>query len=408
MIVTDTGSKLWARRGALLLAVLMSGGHQLFPRVPMLAGLILLSLMLANPLGLLRRQLALAWLALLGAFAVIVLGGTAALDWRDTLIRGSNFVGALFLLNIYLDRPADTFADDLFALLKPMAWQAILTVLLAIVVPGAFATIALGAESGEPTIYNSILLIFTYQDVTDASSLLKRASGFFFEAGVFQFYLNLLLALALFRYRKAGVAVAALLGVMATQSTTGFLIASFLLVAAGLKEVARSRPAAVLAIVVAAPVVFAPMLYLTVRNVQEKTTGDLRGSAWSREYDTRTGINVALAHPLIGIGLDHGRYREESGQLGYRETELDADAVIGRATTNGLVLMLYSLGFPLAVLLFFGLARQRLVAGSFVAVVAAVSLATEAIPYTPLFLALILSGLFIRGERVAPAKLAPT
>jgi hypothetical protein len=387
------------RRLALFLAMLMSGGLLIFDRTLLLAGLVLVSMLLVNPIDFMRREMARIWFVL-GAIAVATLIGGDGFHLQATAVRYANFIAAVFLVGIYLEQSRDTLAKDLLPILAFMSVQALLTVILSVVASNYFMPYVVGE-----TVHYTIGFVFTFHRVMEIRSLLDRPDGFFFEPGVFQLYLNIYLFIAIndktLRQRNIHVGLA-LAGVLCTQSTTGIIIAFFILGMAYLRRLKTAAMNEKLLILVLVPLLLLPLAGIMVENIQDKLFGIFRGSAWARQYDFFTGMRVALERPLTGIGFSYERYFEFAQHVGYLETQLDIATITERPNSNGIATLLYSIGFPLAGVMLWGLFKQRFFADRTVLFfVFLVSLSTEAIIFTPFPLMFIYSGLLLSRRAVA-------
>lgn len=391
----------WVRVALLFCAMLMSGGMLFLPRLPLLAALIALFLIVQRPTTLLRREFLRIGLLLLAIFAVaLIADGT--LNLAPAAIRLVNFAGGLLMLATYVTLPRDQLAHDLVPLGRLFSVQAILTVVLARLVPGAFVPVQL-----DDLTYHTIGFVFTYHDLLVNAPFLKRPDGFFFEPGVLQIYLNLFLYVALFVTHRRVDAGLAVVGILSTQSTTGLLIMLVILGFASLRWLQRAGVTGKAALALLIPIIILPIGAISYANFIQKTEGAFRGSSWAREYDLYTGWRVAVRHPLVGIGFDHERYYAESGRYGYFESRLDADATIERATSNGLIMVCYMLGFPMALLIFVLLYRQRFFRDKILMwLILMLSLSGEALTFTPFFVALIFSGALISSASTARRNLA--
>ena len=382
------------RRLALLLTMLISGGLMLFPREPLLTLVIVLCLAVTGWRLPTRRQMApLLWL--LGALLLVTLLRPGPVSVSSLISRFANCLGAILLLQAYLRAPAGSLARDLRFLLQPMAWQAILTVLLAHTVGALFVPMMVGELR-----YQTLLGLFTFHTIVDGLTAVTRPDGFFFEPGVFQIYLNLYLYLALFVFHQRLQAALAVLAVLATQSTTGLAICLLLLGAASLQHLSRGTLRRKL---VAAAVMLAlapPLLFLGYDNISDKLFGAAQGSSWAREYDLFTGLNIVAENPWMGIGFDVERYLAASGRLGFEDTLLTSSQLLERTSSNGLVQLFYTLGIPLGLVLTVGMFRQKLFRHrTLIALWLVLSLFGEALLFTPFFLCIVFSA-FV----VLPAK----
>ncbi|MCX8477967.1 MAG: hypothetical protein MT490_19430 [Sphingomonas sp.] len=392
------------RRTALLIGILMSGGHLFFPRLPMFGVILVIFLLYRDPAQLLRRELASIWWLLLAVLVMALIGGggISAVPFAN---RYANFFAGMFLLGIYMLEPRKSIIDDLVIILRLMAIQAILTVIIAFIFPSYFGMLIYG-----DTAYRTIFLLFTYHDVLAVSSRIKRADGFFFEPGVYHIYLNIFLYIVLFLRKNVRDVALAVIGVVATQSTMGFAVTAFLLTAAYTRGVQTVHISAKLVVAMFVPLLILPVMWIGYNNYIDKTQGALRGSAWAREYDLYTGLRIIAEYPLTGIGFDLDRYAEAAQRFGYRGTQLDLNSAAERVSSNGVITLAFMVGLPLFFVFVIGLFRQRFFPNRFIFGTALLMcFLTEALMLTPFFLMIMFSGLLnaasprlaIRGMRVA-------
>lgn len=384
------------RRLALFLAMLMSGGILLIPRVPVLALLIVLCLASTDFRLPIRRAL---WplYTLLLAVLLLTLVRPGGVDPVSLAIRFANFSAAVLLLNMYACAPPGTLVKDLQALLWPMAWQAIGTVLLAHTVGFLFVPLDFSE-----TQYRTLLLLFTYHITIEDAGGLVRPDGFFFEPGVFQIYLNLYLFLMLFHARNLRRAAVGLVAVLSTQSTTGLLICILLVCAAFLQHARTRSPRRRMLVLLAAAAVTPALLALGYDNLQEKLFGTFQGSSLTRQYDLITGLNILAEHPLLGIGFDTDRHIASAQTLGYEDTPLSLESLEERATSNGLIQLFVSLGIPLGLAFIAGIFRQRLFGHQWlISLWFLLSMVGEALVFTPFFLLVAFSAYLVARTQQA-------
>ncbi|MES2495407.1 MAG: hypothetical protein V4618_04800 [Pseudomonadota bacterium] len=382
------------RRSALLVAFLLSGGNSIFPRVPLAALLIVICVIALGGKSLARREFTGCFLVLLATFVVAMLGADGIVS-ASMLIRFTNFILGLMVLSLYVELGRKAFTDDIYPLLKFMCYQSIATTALGTIVPGLFTPFYVNE-----TTYNTIGLILTFNPGADGGNPIVRSSGFFFEPGVFQFYLNMFLLLAAFVRGDPKHMALGLIAVLCTQSTTGLAISAILMVAYFVQRLKDAPSYGNLLITILSPILLIPFAMLLSSNVEDKFFGTNRGSSWARQYDTFTGFAVAVENPLVGIGFDYQRYFEESYHLGYKESELDTNTLTDRPNSNGIVTAFYSLGFPLGLIFLFGLYRQLLIDRRLLAfALMFLSFSTEALLFTPFALMFVFSGLLVRPQQ---------
>ena len=391
LAISDPRIRQNIRRFALFFAMLMSGGLLIFDRTVLLVALVVVAMLLVNPLDFMRREMARIWFVL-GAIAVATLIGGEGFHLQATAVRYANFLAAVFLVGIYLEQSRDTLAKEALPILMLMAIQALLTVVLSIVASQYFTPVVIGE-----TLHYTIGFVFTFHRALEIPSLIDRPDGFFFEPGVFQLYLNLYLFIAINdkRLRRRNMHIGlALGGILSTQSTTGVIIAFAILAVAYVRRLRTAAMNEKLLILVLVPLLLLPLAGIMMENVEEKLFGVFRGSAWARQYDFFTGMRVALEHPFTGIGFSYERYFEFAQHVGYLETQLDIATITERPNSNGIATLFYSIGFPLAAVMLWGLYKQRFFADRIVFFfMMLISLSTEAIIFTPFPLMFIYSGL---------------
>ncbi|WP_423607202.1 O-antigen ligase family protein [Sphingomonas sp. MS122] len=396
---------VFLRRLALFMGMMLTGGLFIFPRIPMLVGIVVLALVLKGPTLGIRRAMAPIFLLLVVVFAVTLIGG-GGLPLGDVATRYANFAGGILLLGLYLDLPRSTMAGDLYFFGKIFSLQAVLTVILAETVNGLFRPVAFDQD----LIYNTIGFIFTYHVMLEDSTRFLRPDGFFYEPAVLQIYLNIQLYIALFIFKNRTWGAAALLGVLATQSTTALIVSGGILAVYYVRLLPTATALEKLAGLIVAPVVAIFLTFVAVENFQAKFTGVSVGSTWAREYDAYTGLNVAAHYPLTGIGFGSEQYFQAAMKYGYFETQLNDTHVVNRsqANSNGIVMLLYMMGIPLALVFLFGLFRQRFFPHKLVFFfIAFTSLIPEPLALNPFFLMLIFSGLLhVPSRRLLP-RFAP-
>lgn len=376
------------RRLALFLAMLMSGGNLIFPRLPLMIAILALCLLCKGPTFGFRREMAPIGLVLLGVFVVTIIG-YEGIDLIAVATRYANFIVGGALLGLYISEPRNTISKDILPIFRLMSVQIFLTIVLALFVGSWFTP-----RNVDDTVYHTIMWVFTYHVTIATDTGLVRPDGFFFEPSAFQIYMNIFLFISLFVTRKRSDILLALASVFMLQSTTGIVIGLFLVAAYyGLKFKTSSLWGRFLILVVA-PVVAMPLLVFASINMESKITGDYRGSTWARQYDFYTGLNVIKANPLFGIGFDYERYRIEARRVGYDAGELGFSATADRTNSNGLLMLIISIGIPMSLPFLFALFRQRFFKPSLVfGLLLALSFMGQAVMLTPFFLMLMFSAL---------------
>ncbi len=381
---------------AVFLAMLISGGNLIFPRLPMLIGVVFLCLLARRWVIDFRRNM-LPIFFLLSAVLLLTLLRPSGLDIQSTAIRYANFIAGIVLLDLYLNSPQGALAGDVTFIGRLMAWQAVLTMVFAYFFGFLFVPVEIS-----DTIYSTAFGVFNYHVMMDDAAL--RSDGFFYEPGVFQIYLSLFLYVALFVNRSMRQSLLALIAILCTRSSTG-VVTAFAIVAwfVATRYINRGSLLIRMAKICVAVVVVGAMGALAAVNLNDKIAGDNQGSFWARQYDLITGLNIIAIHPLAGIGFDYEQYYRASNELGYADTELPDRITIDRGNSNGVIFLLYSIGIPLAIPFLIGMFRQTLLPDRFlVGIILFLGCFGESLVFTPIFLMFIFSGLLLKPR---PARL---
>lgn len=374
------------RHLALFSAMMASGGNHIIPAEAWLVLCVLCCLALLHWTFPIHRRLSTIYLWI-GAVDVllIVQGGVSALP--SMVSRTAFFIASVLLMEIYLRRSTDQLMSDLFGLGRFMAIQAIITFVLGSVAPSLFMSVNINDIT-----YRTIVFLFTFHNIENVGIEYIRPNGFFYEPGVFQIYLSIFLYLCLYWRLNIRWAIVACIAQLTLWSTTGLLITITLVLLSARRIYSSTSSAWRPVIVIAFMVSLVPLTYVVSNNVAEKTSGDLRGSSYARQYDLNTGLSIIQKKPLEGIGFSTERYLEYSNLLGAVDENLSAALLLERPNTNGLIQALYAIGIPLGGFLLVGLFRQKVFPNRVaMAAVLILSLYAEPLTFTPFFLLILLS-----------------
>ncbi|CAN7272745.1 O-antigen ligase family protein [Brevundimonas sp. LjRoot202] len=383
------------RRLAIFFAILMSGGNLAVPRIPLLILVLGICFLCRGPTFGLKRDMWAIGLLLFGVLIVATFG-SPDVDLMALATRYANFLAGAALLGLYLSEPRDTIIEDLRPIFQFMGLQIIGTVLLALWMPHLFRAVLV-----DEAVYQTVFWVFTYHVTIAEAGGLVRPDGFFWEPGVFQIYMNIFLFMSLFVTRRRLDIALAIIGVLLLQSTTGLLIALMLFGIGFAQGFHRASPGEKLAAALLAPLLAAPLLFIAAENFTAKTTGAFRGSSWARTYDFYTGVNVILAHPLVGVGFDDERYKREAARLGYADTRLDYSSTAERSSSNGLIALIASIGIPMSLPFLVAIFRQRFFPKPLLfGMMLVLAFTGEALMLTPFFLMLLFSAMLSRKRVV--------
>lgn len=290
-----------------------------------------------------------------------------------------------------------------YILIRQVKLGEVLAIVLKILIVHGFlnwliATFLFELFSKAPNIASHRWLIFFVKN--DQYLGIFRNQGLFWEPGVYQIYLNVALHLFLFYAKSKFWTAAAFLGLLLTLSTTGLVLAAVQLAV----FVAGQRQQIVIKaikILIAAPFL-AAFVFFTQGIVEDKLVGERSGSYLARNFDARTGINVALENPF-GIGFNPDTYQEYARSNAF-------DIVVGlntdRGQTNGLLILTYSTGFLWAIVILFLTLRQSIFQKTrwLFFLVLAGSLTSEPLFYSPFVWMFIVSGIAGAGPLIRDTK----
>jgi hypothetical protein len=380
---------VWIRRTILVLAILISGGNLLIPRLPILFVIALLCLIARDWVIDFKRNMApiFVWLAAVLVLAVLRPSGS---DIQSTAIRYANFTAGVLLLDLYLHAGSAALSRDLYVVLRVMVWQALITVVLAQLFNFLFVPLVVS-----DTPYSTFLLLFNYHIMLEDSTSIIRPDGFFYEPGVFQIYLNIFLYLTLFVLKKWRQAIFAVAAVFSTQSTTGVVIA-FTIVCWFIATEYLNRGSLAMRVgkMFVGATVIGALAFAASGNIKEKLMGESQGSYWARQYDLLTGLNVIA-------------YYRASSDLGDADTKLPDRIIQDRGNSNGIIVLLYSIGIPLSIPFFVGMFGQRFFPNRILTgIMLVLSFFGESIIFTPFFLLIVFSGMLMKGRVAQSAQLA--
>lgn len=382
------------RRIILFLAILISGGNMIIPRLPTILVIFLLYFIYVRGRFSIHKQL-ISLVICLCLVAIMATVNPFGIDIASFSIRFANFLVAFIVLDLYLKSSFSLFKSDLYALMKYFPYQAILTVFL-----GTFCSFLFIEVHSDAGSFYTFFGVLNYHVISGVTSV--RPNGFFFEPGVFHIYLNTYLLLSLFVFKNKKHTLVATLSVIFTQSTTG-LIVLFMIFGVYLFQnyITKGNLLNRTLKFFVSIVLLSMLLLMGWSNVEDKIFGESRGSLIARQYDTLTGLNVVVANPIYGIGFDYDNYYIAAKKLGYQDTEMTAEGIKKRNNSNGIVMMFYNIGIPLSCVFIFGLFRQQLIDNKLLfGGIIFVSLLTEAIIFTPFFLIIIFSGLIPNVNKI--------
>lgn len=382
------------RRSIMLCAILMSGGNLFIPRLPLLGIMVFLGIVAFGVLsGKINRGkiLIYSWLATVMMVSIVwSLNG----DPMPIAIRLANFIGGLVLLRVYLNNHNKIhLTDDLRAILLPTVYIGLATFIMASVFPGLFIHLEFGAQR-----MTTFLGIFNYAHNSLGGANNIRPIGIFWEPGVFAAFLNILFYILMEKSDNYIAVYLTAITIFLTQSTTGIAllgmqITYFLAIRSAQRRIKAIELALIISTLISAPA----LLIFVQENISMKLTGVAVGSFSARLFDFETALQVVMDNPLLGIGFSDSAYLPYSRANPLGALVLSEQDVDGRFNTNGVMIVIYSIGIPLAIIylaaIFFqSLLPHRFFFGTMIIII----LSSSPIAMTPFFSFLFFNGLIGR------------
>jgi len=229
-----------------------------------------------------------------------------------------------------------------------------------------------------------------------------RIQGVFWEPGILQFYMNVLLFISLFVVRNRALSFLAVIAVLITWSTTGYVLMG-VIVGYWLYENRRHMKYFLLSIV-ALPFVISIALY----NITDKLYGEKAGSSYARVLDALASMNIISDNPIIGLPLDYSYMQSALSDFSVVVSMEGYNPGTEAAVTNSIAAYAVFFGVPGLFFIVLLLYRQTLFAEYRVLffILAFVTLLSEPLGFFVFFVMLIISGYVHISQRVTSVRLS--
>lgn len=255
-----------------------------------------------------------------------------------------------------------------------------------------FSLIEVSNERYDCLSYNYLFYYLGETHLIKFSSFeMARNQGFFWEPGILQIFMNLLLFIEAFIMKKRGLVFwLCIVSIVSTFSTTGLLVMFVQLILYFFT--AFKQNVFISALVLG---IIGVTYFITAANVQDKISGDGRISFQARLFDLVQPLYMLSDNPLTGIGLDDEQYVSTRQKTSY---SLNMDAIDftnrKKGSTNSVTFFLAAAGIPFFIVIFYLLYKQQFVLEKriwfFIFIV--ISLMSEPLLLRPFFLTFVMSG----------------
>lgn len=275
--------------------------------------------------------------------------GSSIVEYNSLTIRPF-FV--LLMLSLY-NKDKFIFKMEFYKVLKLVAWLALVNIILITFMPSLFS---IKTHLGGYTV-NTIGYVFNYIVKTERFGItFARNQGLFWEPGVLQILMNIMIFIGLFELKKKVKDLwLPIIVLITTASTSGYILFAIQLLF-WYKEFMKDSKHIILALIYGVLVIgsFYPLLK---SELEYKTTTGI-GSTNKRTYDTLTGITVALNNPIWGIGPSKDKYMEEIKSI----SVVFGDEILSynRPNSNAFVSLFYKYGFLFALIYLYFLYNQSI------------------------------------------------
>lgn len=303
----------------------------------------------------------------------------------------SNIIAGMIVYTYYRLVGIDVLISEITIVMKIMIVLGLISAILYTFFPDLFSVYEFTDSYGDKRTVKHVAFLF-YRGVI---GIQDRLYGLFWEPGIYQIYLNIFLILQLNKYKEKLWILAAILSIILTISTTGYVILSIILLHELFKKVYMTKNRyTVIAVLAVAAIGLGYGYKIVSDNISNKISGENQGSFFARQADVIAGLTIAYENPLIGIGANTERFKQMRSQIAW-QGELTGSQTKDSGNTNGLVGLMYVWGIPLAVWYLWGVCRQKIISGSkwIMAVLLLLSLNSEPLAMTPFFLLFTYSGL---------------
>ena len=220
---------------------------------------------------------------------------------------------------------------------------------------------------------------------------MSRNQGIFWEPGVLQIVLNLLLFIESFVFKRRGlVFTATVLAIISTFSTTGLIVMLIQLSIFFFKIIKQKTYLTPILLLV-----FGSIFLVAQVNVEDKLSGKGEFSFQSRFFDLVQPIYILKDNPITGVGLDDEKYLEVRQQPRYSLNLGVLDfSNRSKGSTNSVMFFLAAAGIPFTIVIFVLLYNQQFFFEKrfWFFIFIFISLMTEPLLLRPFFLTLVMSG----------------
>jgi len=333
-----------------LLIIFNSVGIRYFQGQGIILGLIILTIFVVKYTGFVFSNKTLKFFILIIFLSPLFIRSFDVATLKRYIVFSVNFLNAFLFVQTY-DGNFYKSMRDIKSALNVFFIHAFISVLL-IPLPKTDFTAGLN--------YHTILYIFNYSNTTFNFLKDSRITGFFWEPGILQLFLNLFLFLEI-KERKSFVKIGlVIMTILFTLSTAGYLILLINL----LYYLIRNKFKIKYILIIGVGSVLLSSIFIT--NMDNKLSGNARSSSAIRFMNMKMAYNLILAKPLFGYGLQGSSFYANNGiaynsMLDYfSRQDIQTLGLERLGLTNGILQIGVFFGIPMLLLIFYGILRQKI------------------------------------------------
>ncbi len=307
-------------------------------------------------------------------------------NFKDySIILMQSLLSLLFILSFKL-RKAD-FKYHLYSVLLLLMILSLIGFILSVFQIGT--RIDLG-DSGFSV--NTIGYIFYYSaEMITEPIILFRSQGVFWEAGLLAIYANIFLFLSLFTYNNSRNSILAIICILTSLSTTGFLLLGIQLFVY-LRRAKLNIAKKIYLILTIIPIA----VFFVFSLLSKQSEGEDRSvSSYAlRTFDLYSGTMVTLSHPIFGVGLNKEVFLKERNKFLPKEMEEIFSLIEDRGNTNSILMLFTSMGMIFGIFILYMFYRQDvfLEQNRLFFLIMVLSLTSEPVLFSPFFMSFMFLG----------------
>ena len=308
-------------------------------------------------------------------------------------------LSTLTLLHFKNNRSNTIFLDRFYFVLKLISFHAFVNFILFFFIKNNLSTITSSYHECE-----TFLNLFFYTPDRGIANIFGlefcRNQGLFWEPGVLQAFLNMLLFLELFVFKRSKfLMIFIAFMILTTYSTTGLALLLIQVIVYLKTEFKQNK------ILLPIFIVFMIPIYLVFSvNVDEKVQGEKESSFQKRIFDLTQPIFIALEHPLTGVGLDIFQFQKIRQEFYLSANSVQSIntlfgittkvEVTDKGSSNSIMFLLAGTGFPTTMLLLYMFFKQQIIKEKkwLWMIIMVISVMSEPLLLRPFFFLFIISG----------------